>query len=81
MDLVGSSVFCRGSCSLSKLLIFVSSQGCRSSELVPISQENLRAVEPWGLRPSHAQGLSTLGNRAGRQVLLGHFTDRQTKGK
>lgn len=81
MDLVGSSVFCRGSCSLSKLLIFVSSQGCRSSELVPISQENLRAVGPWGLRPSHAQGLSTLGNRAGRQVLLGHFTDRQTKGK
>lgn len=44
MDLVGSSVFCRGSCSRSKLLIFVSAQGCRGSELVSVSQENLWAV-------------------------------------
>lgn len=41
MDLVGSSVFCSGSCSRSKLLIFVSTQGRRGSELVSVSQENL----------------------------------------
>ena len=48
MDLVGSSVFCRGSCSRSKLLIFVSAQGCRGSELVSVSQENLWAVTDRG---------------------------------
>lgn len=48
MDLVGSSVFCSGSCSRSKLLIFVSTQGRRGSELVSVSQENLWVVTDRG---------------------------------
>lgn len=42
MDLVGTSIFCRGSCSRSELFIFVTSQGCRDSELGSVSQENLQ---------------------------------------
>ena len=42
MDLVGTNVFCRGSCSRSELLIFVTSQGCRGCALVSVSQENLQ---------------------------------------
>lgn len=41
-DLVGTNVFCRGSCSRSELLVFVTSQGCRGSALVSVSQENLQ---------------------------------------
>lgn len=42
MDLVGTSVFCRGSWSLSEVLIFVTSQGCRNSVVGSVSQENLQ---------------------------------------
>lgn len=42
MDLVGTNIFCRGSCSRSELFIFVTSQGCRDSELGSVSQENLQ---------------------------------------
>ena len=44
----GCSVFCSGSCSRSKLLIFVSTQGRRGSELVSVSQENLWVVTDRG---------------------------------
>ena len=61
MDLVGSSVFCSGSCSRSKLLIFVSAQGRRGSELVSVTQENLWAVTDRGCELR--AGAPAAGNR------------------
>lgn len=50
MDLVGTNIFCRGSCSRSELFIFATAQACRGSNLGSASHENLWGTwHLWGL--------------------------------